>query len=170
VGYQRELPADGTPDALATLLVRQHDLATSPKPTTPAVPVGPTITGPTITGLTITGPAGDRPESSPSSGAHTQPGAAPLTTSAPPAWTQLIHRWRPVDGGSQTLMALTDSGPVADCVIDTWGGQTRQRTFLRSTSKFARPYMLLLIDFKRETEPSTAPELCSTVRPLTTAA
>jgi hypothetical protein len=63
-----------------------------------------------------------------------------------------------------------DVGPVADCVINKWLSQTRQRTFLRSRSNFARPYMLLLIDFNRDTAPFTAPELCSIVSPLTTAA
>ena len=49
------------------------------------------------------------------------------------------------------------------------GGQLARRTRLRSSSNPARPYICRLIILMRFTDPSTAPELCSRVRPLSTA-
>ena len=48
-------------------------------------------------------------------------------------------------------------------------GQLARRTRLRSSSNPARPYICRLIILMRFTDPSTAPELCSRVRPLSTA-
>src|SRR5262249_21590410 len=55
-------------------------------------------------------------------------------------------------------------------VIDAALFQTARMTRLRSRSKLARPYIWRLIILIRLTLPSTAPELCGRVRPLSTAA
>jgi hypothetical protein len=64
----------------------------------------------------------------------------------------------------------TGSDPHLVIASDPDGSDQRlSRTRLRSRSNPARPYICLLSILIRFTLPSTAPELCSKVRPLTTA-
>ena len=65
------------------------------------------------------------------------------------------------------------SGPhfvIVSTPVPGWvGGQLARRTRLRGSSNPARPYICRLIILMRFTDPSTAPELFSRVRPLSTA-
>jgi hypothetical protein len=96
----------------------------------------------------------------------------------------------PIAAGGEALHlvicnATVTALPANGCVNQKWiwptfrdrldpcpgeaGGQLARRTRLRSSSNPARPYICRLIILMRFTDPSTAPELCSRVRPLSTA-
>ena len=67
-----------------------------------------------------------------------------------------------IGSGAKSVMTLRTVNPAA--------GYPPRMTILRSRSSLARPYIWHLRTFTLFTLPSTAPELCGNVRPLSTAA